>query len=67
MCGLYRFENEMPVFAILTRDADEEIRFIHDRMPLIMPDELVDDWIKPDSNPNVLVERALTKMVSEKA
>ena len=67
LCGLYRFENEMPVFVILTRDADEEIRFIHDRMPLIMPDELVDDWIKTDANPNILIEKALTKMVSEKA
>ena len=67
LCGLYRFENEMPVFVILTRDADEEIRFIHDRMPLIMPDELVDDWIKPDANPNVLIEKALTKMVPERA
>ena len=35
-------------------------------MPLIMPDELVDDWIRPDSNPNVLVEKALTRMVSER-
>ena len=67
LCGLYRFENEMPVFVIITRDADEEIRFIHDRMPLIMPDELVDDWIKPDANPNVLIEKALTKMVPERA
>ena len=67
LCGLYRFEKEMPVFVILTRDADEEIRFIHDRMPLIMPDELVDDWIKTDANPNILIEKALTKMVSEKA
>ena len=39
LCGLYRFENEMPVFVILTRDA----------------------------NPNILIEKALTKMVSEKA
>ena len=67
LCGLYRFENEMPVFVILTKDADDEIRFIHDRMPLIMPDELVDEWIKPGSNPDILVEKALTQMVSERA
>ncbi len=67
LCGLYRFENEMPVFVILTRDAASDIRFIHDRMPLIMPDELVGDWIKPDADPNMLVEKALTEMIAEKA
>ncbi len=66
LCGLYRFEEDLPVFVILTRDAAEDIRFIHDRMPLIMPDELVDDWIKPDSNPDILVKKALTEMVSER-
>ena len=67
LCGLYRFENEMPVFVILTRDADKGIRFIHDRMPLIMPDELVDEWIRPGSDPDMLIEQALTEMVSERA
>ena len=41
LCGLYRIENGMPVFVVLTREPGEEIRFIHDRMPLIMPDQLV--------------------------
>jgi len=67
LCGLYRFEDNMPVFVILTRSADDEISFIHDRMPLIMPGELVNDWISPDSDPEVLVERALTNMIAEKA
>ncbi len=67
LCGLYRIENDLPRFVILTRDAEEKIRFIHDRMPLIMPGEYVDDWIKPDSNPNMLVEKALSEMVAERA
>ena len=33
----------------------------------MMPEELVDDWIKPDSDPNMLVEKTLTEMVAEKA
>ena len=37
MCGLYRIEEGLPVFVILTRAPGEEIRFIHDRMPLILP------------------------------
>ena len=41
MCGLYRIEEGLPVFVILTRAPGEEIRFIHDRMPLILPEEFV--------------------------
>ncbi len=66
LCGLYRFENEMPHFVILTRDAAEPIRFIHDRMPLIMPDDLVSEWIKPDTDPKTLVDSALTDMIAER-
>ncbi len=67
LCGLYRFENDMPVFTVLTREADESIRFIHDRMPLIMPESLIDEWIKPDADPKKLVKEAVTDMVPEKA
>lgn len=67
LCGLYRFENEMPHFVILTRDAAAPIRFIHDRMPLIMPEDLVGEWIRPDADPNALINAALTEMSAEKA
>ena len=67
LCGLYRIENGMPVFVVLTREPGEEIRFIHDRMPLIMPDRLVNEWIRPDGKPEDLLPYALTEMVFEKA
>lgn len=66
LCGLYRLENEMPHFVILTRDATDPLRFIHDRMPLIMPEDLAGEWIKPDADPNALVDAALTDMIAEK-
>lgn len=66
LCGLYRIEDGLPVFVILTREPGEEIRFIHDRMPLIMPGDCVNEWIRPDAKPEELVERALTEMVYEK-
>ncbi|MCR4740874.1 MAG: SOS response-associated peptidase [Lachnospiraceae bacterium] len=65
LCGLYRFEDSMPVFVILTRDAADDIRFIHDRMPLIMPEKLIGEWICPDSDPETLVSSALTDMIAE--
>ncbi len=62
LCGLYRIENGLPYFVILTRESGEGIRFIHDRMPLIMPDDLVNDWIRPDLKPEELLPYALTDM-----
>ena len=67
LCGLYRMEKGLPYFVILTREADDEIRFIHDRMPLIMPDELVDEWIRPDAQPEILMKKAQTEMIFERA
>lgn len=66
LCGLYRIEDGLPVFVILTREPGEEIRFIHERMPLIMPGDYVDEWIRPDAKLEELVEAAMTEMVYEK-
>ena len=66
LCGLYRIENGLPVFMVLTREPSDDIRFIHDRMPLIMPGDYVNDWIKPDVKPEELLDAALTNMVYEK-
>ena len=67
LCGLYRIENGLPVFVILTREPGDEIRFIHDRMPMIMPEDLVNTWIRPDVTPEELLPYALTEMVFERA
>ena len=66
LCGLYRIENGLPVFVILTREPGEEIRFIHDRMPLILPERYIDDWIRPDAKPEEFLDKALTEMVFER-
>ena len=66
LCGLYRIEEGLPVFVVLTREPGGEIRFIHDRMPLIMPEHLTDKWIRPDTKPEELLPEALTEMVFEK-
>lgn len=67
LCGLYRIENGLPAFVILTREPGEGIRFIHNRMPLILPADRVDEWIKPDARPEDLLGEALTDMACEKA
>ena len=71
LAGVYRIEEmsgiRVPVFAVLTREPGEGIRFIHDRMPLILPERLTEDWIRPDTQPDELMKNALTDMVFEKA
>ena len=66
LCGLYRIEEGLPVFVVLTREPGEDIRFIHDRMPLILPQQYINDWIRPDTKPEELLGQALTDMVFEK-
>ncbi len=45
--GLYRAEagKSVPLFVILTAPAAKNISFIHDRMPLMLPDDAGDGWL----------------------
>ena len=67
MCGLYRIEDGLPAFVVLTREAEEGIRFIHDRMPLMLPEEQVGEWIRPGADANILLAFTQRDMVFEKA
>jgi len=48
LAGCYRQEANSSFchFVIITKDADENIAFIHDRMPLIIPGALTEEWLK---------------------
>jgi putative SOS response-associated peptidase YedK len=48
MAGLYRLDESLrvPSFVILTRPAASDIGFIHDRMPVLVPEEGRADWLK---------------------
>ena len=48
--GIYRMEVSGPAFSVLTRSPVREIEFIHDRMPVIIPEELTGDWLNPKYN-----------------
>ncbi len=69
LAGLYRMENEYPYFTILTREPSPQLSRIHDRMPLILPEELIHDWIDPHTTAAAVKEiaaAALTDMMIEK-
>lgn len=67
LCGLYRIENGYPVFVVLTKEPTVEMSSIHDRMPLMIPEDKIDEWLDPSSNPDDILPYALSDMVIEKA
>ena len=66
LCGLYRLEDGLPVFTVLTRDSSPDIDHIHDRMPLILPKEKIDDWLNVNGKPEEVLAFALSAMIAEK-
>ncbi len=65
LAGLYRIEDGLPVFTVLTRDAEGDLRKIHDRIPVILPGPLIEEWVRPDGSPGRVIAKALTDMVAE--
>lgn len=62
LAGVYRFEGAQPVFSVLTRAPSEEIAFIHDRMPVILPGTLAGEWLSPAGNARSLLSMAQLSM-----
>lgn len=64
LAGLYRFEPDapFPVFTVLTRQAAPEISCFHDRMPVILPPSLADEWLDRTKAPQPLLEASLTQL-----
>ena len=45
LAGIYRKEGRRASCTILTREPEESIAFIHNRMPVILPAEAIGDWL----------------------
>ena len=74
LAGLYRIQQtdarfQYPVFTVLTRKPSMELAKIHDRMPVILPEDVIADWINPAtfvSDVKRIAENSLTDMIIEK-
>jgi putative SOS response-associated peptidase YedK len=62
LCGLYRMEAGLPKFVVLTRAPTAELARIHDRMPLILPEEKTAQWIDPGVKPEEMLCSAVTDL-----
>lgn len=62
IAGLYLRSSQIPLpyFTILTRDATDELRGIHGRMPVILPKERICDWLSPSMPYNELIDHVFT-------
>ncbi len=67
LAGLYRIEDGLPVFTVLTKEPCEALRGIHDRMPLLLPGRLLDKWIDPSEKPEELLPYAIEALTAQKA
>lgn len=67
LAGLYRMEEGFPHFVVLTRPPASEIAFIHDRMPVIFPQDSISDWIDPNADPDQIMRSALNEMIYDTA
>jgi putative SOS response-associated peptidase YedK len=57
MAGLYTYYKDELRFVILTTNANDSMKEIHNRMPLVMPKQEITTWIKDYSVTNDLLNR----------
>ena len=71
LAGLYRFEEKngfrYPVFVVLTRPPSDAVSGIHDRMPVILPESSIDEWIAPDGEPGKTAGTAIGDLILERS
>ncbi len=42
-------------YAVITRSASQNLRFVHDRMPLILTEDMLSAWLDPIMDPKLLI------------
>ncbi|HKL78940.1 MAG TPA: SOS response-associated peptidase [Mobilitalea sp.] len=65
MGGLYMLYKEELRFVILTTEANDSMKEIHTRMPLVIPKNEIDTWILDNSATNDILHRVPPMMVKE--
>jgi putative SOS response-associated peptidase YedK len=65
--GLYRSEagKDVPRFVILTAPAADGMSFIHDRMPVMLPEKAQDGWLNDAQHAPGLLEEGVRDIVYE--
>lgn len=66
LAGVYHLEKHddviVPTFTVLTREASPGISFIHDRMPVILPSDVITDWLDSRNDAAEVIQAAMLNM-----
>ena len=57
LAGIYDLKENERRFVILTTQANESMKDVHDRMPLILEEEEVDTWIRDASEAEKMLQK----------
>ena len=66
LAGIWRPEGDEPRFVVITREANDSMRPVHDRMPLMIAPEDVRDWIARPERTEELLTQALPPLRAER-
>lgn len=65
MAGLYTFYQDEMRFVILTTDANDSMKEVHNRMPLVIPKHEIDIWIHDQTATNDILHRVPPMLIRE--
>ena len=65
LAGVYQPEADGGRFVIITAPADETVKPIHDRMPVRIPEALIDEWLSNPERTREILEMASTPLYRE--
>lgn len=65
MAGLYTYYKEELRYVILTTEANESMKGVHSRMPLIIPKNEIDTWIMENQATSELLKRIPLQLIKE--
>lgn len=70
LAGLYirtSDKHRLPCCSILTQSAHPELKFIHERMPVIIPFSRAEEWLSPDTDLTAMLQNLRVSVVPERA
>lgn len=66
MAGVYNLIDNEERFVIITTEANESVRNVHDRMPLILEEHEIDMWIHDDKATEYILQKQSPKLEQQR-
>ena len=67
LAGFYQADADGERFAIITEPTDDVVKPIHDRMPVRIPEALIDEWLSNPLRTREILDMAGTPLRREQA